>query len=140
MERLRNTPAEPTLAQVVTEITLETKAFLHTRLEMLRAELRQNIRAWKIALPVAASALLLLGSAYLLFLAALVDAVYVVLPPVDFRWALAFAIVGFVWSIPGLVMAYFAIQKLRRPPLVPRRTLEVLKADKHWLESEIKAA
>jgi uncharacterized membrane protein YqjE len=140
MDSLRNLPAEPSLAQVIAEIVEGLLESAQTRLEMLGAELRENLHSWKVAMPVVIMAAVLMGSAYLLFLAALVDVTYVLLPPMDFRWAIALAIVGGVWGIPGAVMAYFAAQKLRQPPLVPRKTLEILKADKEWVESEIKAA
>jgi uncharacterized membrane protein YqjE len=141
MDRVRNVAsAESSLGYVVAEILEQSGEFIHTRLEMLQTELQENFHSWKVALPVAGAALVLLGTAYILFAAALVALIAVLLPPTAFRWVIALAVVAFVWSIPGTLMAFFAVQKLNRPPLVPRKTLGVLKADREWLESEIRAA
>lgn len=138
--RVNPTPAEPTVAQAIREVADEIKQSLHTRFEMLRRELRENLDAWKVALPVAAVAAVLLGTAYILFVSAVAALIALGFAPSPFRWVIAFAIVGAIWSVPGAIMAYFALNKLRKPPVVPQKTLEVLKADKEWLESEIKAA
>ena len=140
MDRTQQNPSEVSLPQILREIAQEVKDFFHTRIEMLRSELYENWVSWKNALPLAAGALLLLVTSYFLFTAAAVALVAGFLPPGTFRWVVALAIIGFLWGLPGIWMASSAFRKLRQPPLIPRKTVEVLKADKEALKNEVKAA
>jgi hypothetical protein len=46
--------------------------------------------------------------------------------------------VGVVWALFGGVAAYFAKRELELKTLAPKRTIEVLKGDKVWLQREVK--
>ena len=124
---------ERTLAGLIVEIRDEIQEFLQTRVEMLKSECQETVRAFQAAAPLALLALVLLGSAYLLFTLALVGLIAVAFWNNPYHWFFAFLTVGAVWSAMGGLAAYFAWNRLRRHGLFPRRTVEVLKADKAWV-------
>jgi len=116
----------------------ELKEFLSTRLTLLRAELREKAETLKIALPLAAVSLVLIGTAYLLLTLALVALVFALLPESPFRWFLGFLSVGVLWAILGGTAAWSAIRELELRGLIPRKTIRVLKDDKVWIQSEVR--
>ena len=135
----RNNYAEsqaPTLAGVVAEIKDETKEFVQTRVEMLKAELREKVATWKSGALLAGVGVLLLGTAYLLLTLALVGLVAVAFWGSPYAWFLAFLFVGAFWGIIGGILAFLAVREFRRQGIAPKKTLEVLREDKIWLQSE----
>jgi hypothetical protein len=114
------------------------KDFAQTRIEMLKQEMQEKLGRLKIAAPLAAAAVLLLLTAYLLITLALVAAVSAAFASSPFRWFFGFGIVGLVWAIFGGVAGYFAKRELELKTLAPKRTMEVLKGDKLWLQREVK--
>jgi hypothetical protein len=106
---------------------------------MLRTELREKTSTLKTAAVLGATGLLLLSTAYLLITLALVGLVVVAFPNSPYRWFFAFLIVGIFWSIFGGIAAYFAKRELEVRGLLPKRTIEVLKGDKVWVETEVKS-
>jgi uncharacterized membrane protein YqjE len=135
----RNSYAEsqgPTLAGVVAEIKDETKEFVQTRVQMFKAELREKVATWKSGALLAGVGVLLLGTAYLLLTLALVGLVAVAFWGSPYAWFLAFLIVGAFWGIIGGILAFLAVREFRRQGIAPKKTLEVLREDKMWLQSE----
>jgi uncharacterized membrane protein YqjE len=126
------------ISEVLTDMKEELKEFVQTRIAMFKAELREKVKAIKTAAPLAAAAVVLLGTAYLLFTLALVGLVAAFLPDNPYRWCLAFLAVGVLWSIIGGIAAYFAKRELEIKGLLPKRTIEVLKGDKVWVQAEVK--
>jgi membrane protein implicated in regulation of membrane protease activity len=126
------------LGAIASEMKEELKDFVQTRIEMLRQEAHEKIARLKIAAPLAAAALLLLLTAYLLITLALAAAVSAVFANSPYRWFFGFGIVGLVWALLGGVAAYFAKRELELKTLAPKRTIEVLKGDKIWLQKEVK--
>ena len=124
------------LAAIVGEIKAEVKDFVQTRVEMFKSELRETLDAWKTAVPLAAIAILLLTTAYLLLTLAVVGLVAVAFWDNPYRWFLAFLTVGLLWSIGGGVLGWLALREFQSKGLFPRKTMEVLKADKIWIQSE----
>jgi uncharacterized membrane protein YqjE len=127
-----------TLASVVREIRDEAKEFVQTRLRMAKSELHETIASVKVWLPLAAAALTLLVTAYLLFTIALVALVSVAFVTNPYRWFLSFLIVALVWAIAGATFGYMAWIQIRSQGTFPKRTVEVLKADGIWLQNEVK--
>lgn len=123
---------------LLTEMKQEIQAFVQTRLTMLKVELQEKVRILKTAAPLAAIGALLLLTAFLLFTLALVALVYVALPDNSYRWFLAFVAVAVLWTILGGAAAYLAKRELELKGLLPKRTVEVLKEDKLWIQSEVK--
>jgi uncharacterized membrane protein YqjE len=57
-----------------------------------------------------------------------------------YRWFFAFLIVSVVLAITGALTAWMALRGLRAHGLFPKKTVEVLKADKIWLQNEARSA
>ena len=126
----------PTLGEVVAEIKDEFKEFVQTRVQMFKAELHDKVTAWKAGAMLAAVGLLFLGTAYLLITLALVGLVAVAFWGSPYAWFLGFLIVGVVWALIGGIAAFIAVREFRSQGLAPKKTIEVLKEDKMWLQSE----
>ena len=126
------------LAAIVTEMKEELKDLVKTRIEMFRAELQEKLKTLKIAAPLAGVGALLLGTAYLLFTMALVGLVVAFFRDNPYRWFFAFAAVAVLWTLLGGIAAYFAKREFELKGLMPRKTLEILKGDKLWIQAEAK--
>jgi uncharacterized membrane protein YqjE len=132
-------PAEKhdrSLGSIVAEIRDETKEFLNTRLQMLKSEFQETMSAIGAGLPFAVAAIALLGTAFLLITAAVVALVALALVGNPYAWFFAFAIVGALWLILGGLAGLLAYNKIRSGFQFPKQTVEVLKADTVWLQSE----
>lgn len=125
------------LAEIVNEIKDEVKSFVSTRIRMMNSEFHESLGAVKVGLPLAILALGLLAIAALLFTAALVVLVASAFAGNPYAWFFAFVIVGFIWTAGGAIAGYFAFTQFRG--LFPKRTMEVLKADKLWLQTEVRS-
>jgi uncharacterized membrane protein YqjE len=126
------------VAEIMAEMKRELKEFVLTRFEMFKTETREKIKTLKIAAPPAALGALLLGTAYLLFTMALVGLVAVFVRNSPYQWFLAFAIVAVLWTLLGAVAVYFAKREFELKSLAPKRTIEILKGDKQWIQAEAK--
>ena len=126
------------LAAIVTEMKEELKDLVQTRIEMFRTELQEKVKTLKIAAPLAGLGALLLGTAYLLFTMALVGLVVAFFRDNPYRWFFAFAAVAVLWTLLGGIAAYFAKREFELKGLMPRKTIEVLKEDKLWIQAEAK--
>ncbi|HYL16844.1 MAG TPA: phage holin family protein [Terriglobales bacterium] len=125
------------LGEVVAEIKDELKEFLQTRVQMLIAELREAAKNSKSAVIFGGAAALLLGTAWLLLNLALVGLVAVAFWGSPYAWFFAFLIVGMFWAILGDMLGLAAVRKLQG--LAPKKTIEVLKQDKVWLQQEARS-
>jgi uncharacterized membrane protein YqjE len=125
------------LAAVLADIKEELKEFVATRLTLLKSELGEKAQTVRVVVPLALVAALLLGTAFLLFTIALVALVFALLPDTAFRWCLAFLCIAILWSIAGAIIAYRAKREFQMQGVVPRKTIEVLKGDKLWIQSEV---
>jgi energy-coupling factor transporter transmembrane protein EcfT len=121
---------------LITEIRDELKLFLNTRLQMIRSELHENLTAAKVIVPMVAIVAVLLGTAFLLFSAALVVLVASAFAGDTYAWFYGLIIISFLWMVLGAVTAFFAYNEFRAKGIFPKRTIEVLKADKDWIQSE----
>ena len=126
------------VASLFAEMKQELQDFVQTRVTMFKVELQEKVRVVKAAAPLAVIGAVLLLTAYLLFTLALVALVSAFLPDNEYRWSIAFAAIGVLWSILGAIAAYMAKRELEVSGLLPKRTVEVLKEDKMWIQSEVK--
>lgn len=126
------------LSAVVSDLKAEAKEFLQTRLQMLRAELRDKLSAWKVALPMLAIAALLAATAFLLLTAALVAALAPLFPG-PYAWALALLVVGLAYLLVAAVVGWFGYREMSTQGLTPNRTLRVLKQDQVWFQEEARS-
>lgn len=124
------------LGVIVSELREELKQFLNTRLQMLKSELHDGLSAIRIALPLGVLTLMFMVTGFLLITAAVVTIVASAFAGNPYAWFFGLIIVGVLWFILGGIAAFFAYNAFRAKPVFPKRTLEVLKADKTWIESE----
>lgn len=129
-----------TLAGVVNELKTELKEFLQTRIDMARSELRDKLKAWRIALPLMVVAALLLITAWLVLTACLVCLVAMAFYPNPWAYVFATLILGALCLLGGGFCAMAAVRGFREQGVMPQRTLQVLKEDKVWLQKEAKSA
>jgi uncharacterized membrane protein YqjE len=127
-----------TIAAILNETKEDLKQFFETRVSLLRAELREKLKVIERAAPFAAVALVLLGTAYLLFTLAVVGLFWALLPSNPFQWCLAFLAVAVLWTIGGGVAAFMAKRHFGLTKMMPDRTIDVLKGDGLWIRSEVK--
>jgi uncharacterized membrane protein YqjE len=127
------------LAAIAAELKQELKEFTETRIEIFKSELREKLGHWKTALPIAGVGLALLVAAFLLITGSLVALAAVLIGETAFRWFFAFLAVGALWSLLGGLALYLAIQEFRPNRVMPRRTIDVLKEDKAWLQREARS-
>lgn len=126
------------VASLVAEMKQELQDFVQTRLTMLKVELQEKARALKAAAPLAVIGALLFLTAFLLFSLALAALVFAFLPESPYRWFLALLAISVLWSLIGGIAAYMAKRELEVKGLLPKRTVEVLKEDKQWIQSEVR--
>jgi uncharacterized membrane protein YqjE len=127
-----------TLAEVVGDIKGEIKEFTQTRFQLLKAESQQKWALLKIAALLAAVAVVLLATAYVLLTMGLVAVIAAVFTNSPYRWAFGFFGIAILWAMLGGIAAYFAKREFALKGIVPRRTFAVLRGDKVWLQREAK--
>jgi uncharacterized membrane protein YqjE len=140
MTESRTVAQERSLGAIISDIREEFKGFLNTRLEMVKSEFHETVSAARVGVPLALIALALLGTGFLLLTAAVVVLVASAFAGNPYTWFFAFAIVGFLWVTMGAVAGFFAYNAFRSKGMFPKRTVEVLQADKVWLQSEARSA
>lgn len=128
------------LASMRAEIREELKSSVTTRIEMFQSELRETVAALKAGVPFAIGAAVMLGTAYLLLRLALVAPIVVASGANPDRWFFALLMVGGGWLVTASMAAYFAVRRFQEHGFFPRKTVEVWKADKAWIQTEIRGS
>lgn len=129
---------ERSVADVLLEIKNELRDFAETRYELFRSELNDGLSTVKSAAPLAMAAGLFFATAYALLTLALVAVIAVAFWSSPYHWFFAFLIVGVAWAITGGILAFLVRNDFRSHGLFPKKTVEVLKRDKRWLQNEAK--
>ena len=128
------------LADLLLEIKDDLLHFVDTRIRMFHAEFEGTARSLKRWIPLAITAFVLLGTAYLVGIAGLVALVSFAFAHSPYRWPFAFLTVGALGLIAGLIVAGVARNKFRSRGTFPKKTIEVLREDGLWLQDEVKHA
>jgi uncharacterized membrane protein YqjE len=137
--RTRVNGHDRSLGDIIAEIKEEVKDFVNTRVQMVKAELQETMDAVKTALPLTLLALGLFLVGFLLFTMAAVVLVAYAFAGSALAWFYAAIIVGFLWFALGGACAFFAYNAFRSRSKFPQRTVQVLKADKAWLQTEARS-
>lgn len=124
------------LGAILSDVADELKEFLNTRVQMIRAELEETLSAVKVAVPLVLLALILAATGFFLLTGAIVVMVASAFSGSPYAWFYAFMIVGVIWIAFAGGAAFFAYNEFRSKAIFPKHTVEVLKADKDWIESE----
>ncbi len=128
-----------TLAGLFAETKEELREFAVTRIEMLKAEMRDKVSAWKVALPLIAVALVLAVTGWLVLTACLVLAIANAFYGSPWAWVWGTLIVGVAYVLCGTVAGTFAYRGMKEQGVAPKRTIRVLKEDRAWLTSEARS-
>ena len=128
-----------TVGSILSDTKDELKEFLETRITMLRTELGEKMAMLKSAAPLAIAGILFLVTAYMLFTLGLVGAIVAFLPQNPYRWCIAFFAIAVLWGLIGGICTYMAVREFQVKELLPKRTMQVLKEDKVWLQSEVRS-
>jgi uncharacterized membrane protein YqjE len=126
-----------TLAEVISEIKEEVKEFLETRVSMFIAEMREKLHNSKNAAIFAIIALVLAAVGFLMLSVALAALVAVAFWGSPYAWFFGFLIIGLLWTILATMLGVAAARQVR--DIVPKRTIQVLKEDKVWLQREARS-
>ena len=118
----------------IKELKEDTANFLQTRYQMLLAELKQKLAAVKLALPLFAVAAVFALLSLFVLTGALV---FVVGQAIGIGWALL--VIGVLYLIIAGACAWIGINELSNAGVAPKRTLEVLKQDQVWLQTEARS-
>jgi uncharacterized membrane protein YqjE len=122
------------LAEVIGEIKEEVKDFVQTRVSMFVAELRESLNKSKAGAMYAGIALALGAVGLLMLTVALAALVAVAFWGSPYAWFFGFLIIGLLWTIIAGMLALAAVRQFRE--IAPKRTIQVLKEDKLWLQHE----
>lgn len=127
--------AEPQLGELFRQLAQDSATLVRQEVALAKAEIRENVKtvARNAAMIGAGAVLALLG--VLVLIACLV---MVVGDALDEYW-LGALIVGGLFLIIGGIMAKKALGSLKAESLAPEQTIETLKEDKQWLQSEMKS-
>jgi uncharacterized membrane protein YqjE len=136
MHNVRLDNGSRSLGAILADIVEELQEFVNTRIQMVKSELHETISAVSVALPLGLLALILASTGFLLLTAAVVVLVASAFAGSPYAWFYAFVIVGVVWIAFAGTAAFFAYNEFCAKAKFPKHTVEVLKADKVWIESE----
>lgn len=127
-----------TFGSILSETKEELKEFVETRIELFKTEMRDRLKMVKRVAPAAVIGLVLVGTAYILFTLAVVGAIAGALQGFAYAWCIAFFCVSVLWGVPGVLALAAAKRRFNAKELVPKRTLDVLKQDKAWIQTEVR--
>lgn len=122
------------------ELKVELKEFAQTRLDMLKAEMREKFSAWKTAIPLVAIAAVLALTGWFVLTACLVTLVARAFLPSPWAYFFATLIVGVAYMLLGGAAGFLAYGEIKKNNVTPDRTLRVLKQDQVWLQDETRRA
>lgn len=129
----RSAQAERPLTALLSDLATETTTLVRKEVELARAEVSEKVgQATAGAVSLAAGGMVALLGLIFLLLAA-VYGLSRVMPD----WAAAL-VVGGVVTVIGVVMLLAGKRKLSATSLQPERTLESLREDKDWAQSQLR--
>ena len=133
---MHSIPNGRSLAQVVADIKEEFQDFVQTRIKLFKTETQQKLQLLKVAAVLAGLAIVMLATAYILLTVGLVAVIAALLANNPYHWVFGFFGVAILWGLIGGIAAYFAKREFALKGIVPRRTFEVLRNDKIWMQHE----
>jgi uncharacterized membrane protein YqjE len=130
----RSPAAEPQLGDLFRQLAQDSATLVRQEMALAKAELRENVKS------VARDTAKIAVGAVLAAVGALVLVLFLVLLLGDAlgKYWLGALIVGLLFAIIGAVLAMGAMKRLKQDSITPDQTLQTLKEDKQWLQSEMK--
>jgi uncharacterized membrane protein YqjE len=130
----RASAAEPQLGDLFRQLAQDSATLVRQEMALAKAELRDNVKS------VARDTAKIAVGAVLAGVGALVLVAFLVLllgDAVGKYWAGAL-IVGVLFVAIGGFLVMNAMKRLKQDTIAPEQTLQTLKEDKQWLQSEMK--
>lgn len=125
---------DPGLGDLFRQLAQDSATLVRQEMALAKAEMTQNLKSAARDATMVAVGGTVAGIGGLVLILALVLAVGDLL---NEYWAGAL-IVGLLFLIIGGVLAMGALKRLKKDSLTPERTIDTLKEDKQWAQSEIK--
>ena len=138
IEDRRRAAQERPLSDTVSLAMAEFKVFVETRIAMLRAEMRENMKNLKFAAPLLVTGVLFGATAWLVLTGALVAVIAMAFHDTAYAPFIALIIVGVFYAAVAACAIWMAMGRLSKQGIMPERTINVLKEDKVWLQQEAK--
>jgi len=130
--------AERPYSSLIAEMREGLKQFATTRIQLMRAELKEQSATLKVAGALVLVGVILIGTSYLTFTFSLVALVAAFFRNSPFGWFYAAGMVALLFLVFGGIAIYFAVREFKSKPCTPKRTLEILKGDVSWIKAETK--
>ncbi|HEX8904395.1 MAG TPA: phage holin family protein [Longimicrobiaceae bacterium] len=130
----RPSAAEPQLGDLFRQLAQDSATLVRQEMALAKAELRENVKS------VARDTAKIAVGAVLAVVGALVLVLFLVLLLGDAlgKYWLGALIVGVLLLAIGGFLAMGAMKRLKKDTITPDQTLQTLKEDKQWLQSEMK--
>jgi uncharacterized membrane protein YqjE len=129
---------EKSFAALLAEARQELKDFLATRVEILKAEIKEKVSTWKYLVPLLFLAAALLLAAWMTLTFALIALLHAMFLPSAYAWLWAALIIGGAYLLGGIAVSWFVYGEIKAIGFSPARTIEVLKQDQIWLQNEVR--
>jgi uncharacterized membrane protein YqjE len=123
-------------SDLINQLKYDAKDFVATRVQMLRAEMKDKLTAWKVAVLMLAGAALCGVLAFVLLNFSILSFLAGWFAPDVYRWCYAGLILFGFYAILGAALYGVGRRQLRSEPFAPERTLRILKQDQIWIQSE----
>jgi uncharacterized membrane protein YqjE len=136
MHNMRVDNTARSMGAILADIVQELQEFVNTRIQMVKSELHETMSAVSVALPLGLLAFILVATGFLLLTGAVVVLVASAFAGGANAWLYSFLIVGVVWILFAGVATLFAYNEFRAKAKFPKHSVEVLQADKVWIQSE----
>ena len=118
----------------------DLKTFVQTRAQLLRAETREKLRAWKRSLVLLAVGAVFLLTCWFTFVFALVALLHTWIVAGSYAWFWGGLIVSVLLLVSGAVCAKTGYRGIKTSGVAPTRTLKVLKQDQEWIQKQARPA
>jgi Putative Actinobacterial Holin-X, holin superfamily III len=132
--------AERSLASEVADIKEDLKTFFQTRAQLLHAETREKLRAWKRSLILLALAAVFLVTCWITFVFSLVALLHTWIASGSYGWFWGALIISVVLLASGAVCGKAGYRGIKASGVAPKRTLRVLRQDQQWIQKQARPA
>lgn len=123
---------------MVDEVKGEFSGFLATRIDLLRAEMREKSSSWKFGLPMAVAGIAFLLISLIFINVAILAVIAAGLGGNSIAWCYSALILFGFYAIIGGTIAFLGVREIKTTGIVPRHTIETLKQDQRWMQREVK--
>lgn len=131
---------EKSIASIIAETKEEFKVFVQTRAQLLQAETREKIKAWKASAILLGVGAVLLVTAWFSFVFAIIALLHSWLGTGDYSWCFGGLIIGGLFFIGGMALTLAGYTDIKKAGVAPTRTLRILKQDQEWIKNQARTA